>query len=135
MKSVLYHHWCNCLGLIQYSEFPNLKIFYYLLKYNSEKNIIVEANKGYIGEYPEMTMPPVALYLHDEKYMKMKAKVTFCHKTINKRLNQYRYLIHYFHYGIKKHTTAFQAVAVLIQLANEFVCLRWTMTIILMNRK
>ena len=101
-------------------DWPDISIFRHALIHNLAEGERVEADAGYVGEFPRFVKTPVPY--ESPEVIRMRKATLARHETVNKRFKQWGCLKQVFRHShdlAYKHASVFRAVAVITQLAIE----------------
>lgn len=94
-------------------NYPDITIFRQKLKQMLADGEMVEADRGYRGEYYHVRTP---IDYDSEWEKKQKGKLMARHETVNRRFKQFGVLKQTFRHNLGVHRTVFEAVVVITQL-------------------
>lgn len=95
-------------------NYPDITIFRSKLKQMLEDGEMVEADRGYRGEYYHVR---TTVDYDDDEELISKGKVLARHETVNRRFKQFGVLKQVFRHHIGVHRVVFESVVVLTQLS------------------
>lgn len=101
-------------------DWNDLEIIRFVLKLHLDDNERVEADNGYLGEDPCVTMCPGSVcFMEDQHWHKKWSKVQNCGEMFNHWLKTFGILSHTFCHDIEKHSMCFRTCAIFAQLSFE----------------
>ena len=103
-------------GPYKAGEYNDITIFRQGLKFKLGRGEKVEADAGYVGEFPQFVKCPNGFGNNHFNDPAKQAKVRSRHETVNRRFKQFQALKQVYRHKIANHGAVFSAIAVIVQL-------------------